>query len=154
MNVLPGGNALLALAAAVLWGGGDFSGGMGVKRAGGTIGAALRVVLLSHAASFSVLLAVALAAWRCASARGAAGMGTRGGSGWWAVADLLLHCAVARGDGRVGGAERAAGGGDSGGGFRWHGGLAGMAAGGSGFVVAGVAIWMIAAGPDESEIAG
>src|SRR5271165_5769646 len=54
------GNALLALAAAVLWGGGDFSGGMGVKSAGGSMGAALRVVLMSHAASFSVLVAVAL----------------------------------------------------------------------------------------------
>lgn len=39
-----------------MWGGGDFSGGMGVKRAGGSLGAALRVVLLSHATSFVVLL--------------------------------------------------------------------------------------------------
>ena len=52
------GNALLALAAAASWGGGDFSGGMGVKHAGGTMGAALRVVLLSHSMSFVVLLAV------------------------------------------------------------------------------------------------
>lgn len=55
-------NALLALAAAVLWGGGDFSGGMGVKNAGGTMGGALRVILLSHASSFAVLIAVAR--WR------------------------------------------------------------------------------------------
>jgi hypothetical protein len=34
------GGALLGLGAAALWGGGDFSGGMGVKRAGGGIGAA------------------------------------------------------------------------------------------------------------------
>ncbi len=60
MEMLVHGNALLALAAAVLWGGGDFSGGMGVKRAGGSMGAALRVILLSHCASFSVLL---VAAW-------------------------------------------------------------------------------------------
>lgn len=53
-------NAWLALAAAVLWGGGDFSGGMGAKQAGGTMRGALRVVLTSHAASFSVLAAVAL----------------------------------------------------------------------------------------------
>jgi drug/metabolite transporter (DMT)-like permease len=53
-------NALLALAAAVLWGGGDFSGGMGVKHAGGSMRGALRVVLTSHAASFSVLVVVAL----------------------------------------------------------------------------------------------
>src|SRR5947209_19336005 len=54
-------NALLALAAAVLWGGGDFSGGMGAKRAGGSMAGALRVVLTSHAASFTVLAAIALA---------------------------------------------------------------------------------------------
>jgi drug/metabolite transporter (DMT)-like permease len=53
-------NALQALAAAVLWGGGDFSGGMGSKRAGGTMSGALRVVLTSHAASFTVLAAIAL----------------------------------------------------------------------------------------------
>ncbi|MDE3105858.1 MAG: DMT family transporter [Acidobacteriota bacterium] len=53
-------NALLALTAAVLWGGGDFSGGMGVKRAGGTVGAALRVVLLSHLMSFTALSGLAL----------------------------------------------------------------------------------------------
>ncbi len=59
MNSLLGGNALLALAAAILWGGGDFTGGMGVKRAGGSLGAGLRIVLLSHATSFIVLVAVA-----------------------------------------------------------------------------------------------
>ena len=53
-----GGNALIALAAAGLWGVGDFSGGMGVKSAGGSVGAALRVVLLSHCTSLGVLLLV------------------------------------------------------------------------------------------------
>jgi drug/metabolite transporter (DMT)-like permease len=43
----------------MLWGGGDFTGGMGVKRAGGSLGAGLRIVLLSHATSFIVLVAVA-----------------------------------------------------------------------------------------------
>jgi drug/metabolite transporter (DMT)-like permease len=52
------GGAVLGLGAAALWGGGDFSGGMGVKRAGGGIGAALRIVLISHAASFLTLLLV------------------------------------------------------------------------------------------------
>jgi drug/metabolite transporter (DMT)-like permease len=54
------GNALFALAAAGLWGVGDFSGGMGVKTAGGGVGAALRVVLMSHVTSFIVLLAIAI----------------------------------------------------------------------------------------------
>lgn len=53
-------NALLALAAAVLWGGGDFSGGMGAKYAGGNIRGAFRVVLTSHTAGLLVLLAIAL----------------------------------------------------------------------------------------------
>ena len=52
------GGAVLGLGAAALWGGGDFSGGMGVKRAGGGIGAALRIVLMSHTASFLTLLLV------------------------------------------------------------------------------------------------
>jgi drug/metabolite transporter (DMT)-like permease len=60
MNSLLQGNALLALAAAGLWGGGDFSGGMGVKTAGGGLRAALRVVLTSHAMSFAVLVGIAL----------------------------------------------------------------------------------------------
>jgi drug/metabolite transporter (DMT)-like permease len=53
-------NALIALGAALLWGGADFSGGMGVGAAGGKTGAALRVVMLSHISSFSVLLAIVL----------------------------------------------------------------------------------------------
>lgn len=59
MHSLLRGNTLLALAAAGLWGGGDFSGGMGVKCAGGGVRGALRVVLLSHATSFAVLVAIA-----------------------------------------------------------------------------------------------
>ena len=59
MNSLLRGNALLALAAAAMWGGGDFSGGMGVRSAGGGVHAALRVVLLSHIASFAVLAGIA-----------------------------------------------------------------------------------------------
>ncbi|HWZ51755.1 MAG TPA: DMT family transporter [Granulicella sp.] len=59
MNVLFQGNVLFGLLAAFFWGGGDFSGGMGVKHAGGSLGAALRILLLSHSASFSVLLLLA-----------------------------------------------------------------------------------------------
>jgi drug/metabolite transporter (DMT)-like permease len=61
MHSLLRGNALFALAAAAQWGGGDFSGGMGVKGAGGGVRAALRVVLLSHITSFAVLVAIARA---------------------------------------------------------------------------------------------
>jgi uncharacterized membrane protein len=59
MDSLFAANALFALAAALLWGGGDFSGGMGVKSAGGDLRAALRVVLLSHFSSLVVLVAIA-----------------------------------------------------------------------------------------------
>ena len=51
-------NILLALAAAASWGGGDFSGGMGVKAAGGSTSGALRVVLIAHASSLAVLVAI------------------------------------------------------------------------------------------------
>jgi drug/metabolite transporter (DMT)-like permease len=51
-------NALIALAAAASWGGGDFSGGMGVKAAGGSLVRALRFVVLAHAMSLAVLLVV------------------------------------------------------------------------------------------------
>jgi drug/metabolite transporter (DMT)-like permease len=51
-------NILFALAAAASWGGGDFSGGMGVKAAGGTTAGALRVVLVAHASSLAVLVAI------------------------------------------------------------------------------------------------
>jgi uncharacterized membrane protein len=53
-------NAVFGLLAALFWGGGDFSGGMGAKHAGGTLGGALRVILLSHTASLSILLTIAL----------------------------------------------------------------------------------------------
>lgn len=60
MISLPGGNALLALASAIVWGGGDFSGGVAVKAAGSTLRSAFRVVLLSHTVSLSILLLLAL----------------------------------------------------------------------------------------------
>ena len=59
MNGFFAANALMALGAAVLWGGGDFSGGMGVKTAGGGVRAGLRIVLLSHITSFVVLVLIA-----------------------------------------------------------------------------------------------
>lgn len=55
------GNALIALASAASWGGGDFSGGMAVKAAtspGDTAAGALRVVIAAHVASLAVLLSI------------------------------------------------------------------------------------------------
>jgi len=144
------GNALLALVAAGFWGVGDFSGGMGVKTAGGGVGAALRVVLFSHLTSFSVLLIAAFAlgdpfphgrllAWGLAA--GVAG-GTslsafyialsRGAMGASAAISGVLAAAIPAvvsmlADGTPG----------------WRKGV--------GFLVAGAAIWMIAAGDAAHE---
>ena len=142
-------NALLALAAALAWGGGDFSGGMGVKTAGGDTRAAVRVVLMSHAMSFVVLLGIAHAsdpfphgavlAWGIGA--GVAGgfsltafyiALSRGAMGASAAVSGLLAAAIPA--------------------------LVGIWQAGSpgvrplvGFVIAGVAIWLIAAGPAEPE---
>jgi len=147
MEMLLHGNALLALAAAVLWGGGDFSGGMGAKHAGGTMGSALRVILVSHSASFTVLLAIV---WMRGDAF------PHGAALWWGVGagvmgGLALMCfyvALSRGamgasaamSGLLAAAIPAA---------------VSAAAEGSpglmhvaGFLVAGAAIWLIAAGPN------
>jgi uncharacterized membrane protein len=53
------GNVLMGLLAAVLWGGGDFSGGMGAQLAGGSLRSALRVILISHFTSLCILLTIA-----------------------------------------------------------------------------------------------
>ncbi len=47
---------VFALLAALLWGGGDFAGGMGVKLGGGSVRGALRVILTAHGLSLLVLL--------------------------------------------------------------------------------------------------
>lgn len=148
MNMLLHGNALLALLAALLWGGGDFSGGMSVKNAGGSMDGALRVVLLSHTMSFSVLLAVAwlrgdpfphgaALAWGLVAGV-TAGVSltcfyialSRGAMGASAALSGLLAAAIPAGVSAV--SEGAPG---------W------LRI--AGFVVAGAAIWMIAAGPNE-----
>ena len=149
MNGLLGGNALFALAAAVLWGGGDFSGGMGVKSAGGDLRAALRVVLLSHATSFSVLLFMAwlrgdafphgaLLAWGI-------GAGVAGG-----LSLTCFYIALSRGamgapaavSGLLAASIPAAV-------AMWADGSPGMRKL-CGFGVAGMAIWLIAAGPVDA----
>lgn len=149
MNSLLRGNALIALAAAALWGGGDFSGGMGVKSAGGGVRAALRIVLLSHVTSFAVLVAIArmrgdafphgaLLAWGIGAgvAGGLSLTGfyialSRGAMGASAAVSGLLAAAIPASvamwqDGSPG--ERAL----------------------LGFAVAGLAIWLIAAAPAQS----
>jgi drug/metabolite transporter (DMT)-like permease len=153
MNSLLRGNALLALSAAVLWGGGDFSGGMGVKSAGGGVRAALRVVLLSHITSFSVLVAIAklrgdafphgvFLAWGIAAGV-AGGLSltcfyialSRGAMGASAAVSGLLAAAIPAAL------------------TMWQDGSPG-ARPLIGFAVAGLAIWLIAAGPASDSGAG
>ena len=148
MNSLLRGNALFALAAAVLWGGGDFSGGMGVKSAGGGVRAALRVVMLSHITSFVVLVAIArvrgdvfphgaLLAWSVAA-------GVFGG-----LSLTSFYIALSRGamgasaalSGLLAAAIPAAL-------TLWQDGSPGVRPL-IGFAVAGAAIWLIAAGPAD-----
>jgi uncharacterized membrane protein len=154
MNGLLRGNALFALAAAGLWGGGDFSGGMGVKTAGGGVRAALRVVLMSHAMSFIVLLAIArargdtfphgaLLAWGIAA-------GVAGGlslTGFYIALSRGAMGASAAVSGLLAAAIPAAV-------TLWLQGSPG-ARPMIGFVVAGIAIWLIAASSprDETETA-
>jgi drug/metabolite transporter (DMT)-like permease len=151
MDMLLHGNALLALAAAVLWGGGDFSGGMGAKYAGGRMGGALRVILLSHSASFLVLVIVA-------KLHGDAfphGSTLAWGLGAGVMAGFSLTCfyiALARGamgasaavSGLLAAAIPAAVSISSEG----SPGLLRIA----GFAIAGVSIWLIAAGPNPEAV--
>ena len=51
-------NALIALASAASWGGGDFAGGMGAKASGGRVAGAIRFVILSHLISLVVLVGI------------------------------------------------------------------------------------------------
>jgi drug/metabolite transporter (DMT)-like permease len=144
------GNALLGLVSAGLWGVGDFSGGLGVKTGGGSTGAALRVVLLSHITSFTFLLITLLVrdeglpaghfiAWGLAA-------GVAGGlslTGFYIAISRGAMGAAAAVSGLLAAAIPAA---------------VGMLMDGApgwpkivGFLIAGVAIWMIAAGPSEDK---
>lgn len=139
-------NALIALTAAAFWGGGDFSGGMGVKSAGGSTVAALRFLIFSNGLSLAGLLAlvllrhqamphgapllwgvaagvaaaVAVTAFYIALSRGAMGASA-------AVSGLLAAAIPAMVSSAIEGAPTA---------LRL-----------TGFVMAAAAIWMIAAGP-------
>ena len=147
-------NALVALAAAASWGGGDFSGGMGVKAAaaGGrdATAGALRLVMVAHGASLLVLVAILLAQ------RASFGLGAEA---WWALSAGLangvsltaFYMALSRGEMGVSAA------------------VSGLLAAGipavvasflegfpsalklAGFVLALGAIWVIAAGPSAGD---
>lgn len=151
MSFLPA-NAGLALLAAALWGGADFSGGMGVGAAGGKTFPALRVVMFSHLTSLLVLLGIvffrhepmphgALLAWGLLAGLCAAISLTsfyialsRGAMGASAAVSGLLAAAIPAVvsiglEGRPS-AHRLAG-----------------------FLIAAVAIWLIAAGPGSGSSA-
>lgn len=149
MSSVLSANVLLALAAAVVWGGGDFSGGMGVKAVGGSLRGALRIILLSHATSLVVLLCLIRYAGDPVPARALLEWGLAGG----VAGGLSLTCfylALSRGamgvpaavSGLLAAAIPAL--------------VASFSEGapglrrGAGFCVAGVAIWLIAAGPSAA----
>jgi drug/metabolite transporter (DMT)-like permease len=145
------GNALVALAAAASWGGGDFSGGVGVKAAGGSTAGALRLVIVAHGVSLAVLLvllalhpgpkpngvllawglmagvaaAISLTAFYIALSRGAMGASA-------AVSGLIAAAIPAVVSSSLEGAPT----------------VLKLA----GFVLAAVAIWMIAAGPNPENV--
>lgn len=60
MPSLFAGTAVLGLMAAAFWGVGDFSGGMAAKSAGGSLRATLKVIVVAHLASFVLLASLAL----------------------------------------------------------------------------------------------
>ena len=147
------GNALVALAAAAAWGGGDFAGGMGVKAAGGGTRGALRIVAMAHALSLFVLLGI-LFVQRAAIPHGAPlawGLGAGVAAG---LSLTAFYIALARG---AMGASAA---------------ISGLLAAAipvavsvamegapallqaAGFLLAGVAIWIIAAAPTSHDPIG
>lgn len=140
------GNVVMGLLAAILWGGGDFSGGRGAQLAGGSLQSALRVILFSHFTSLCILLTLAhlrgdtmphgaLLIWGiCAGVTGGLSLAcfyialARGAMGASAAVSGLLAAAVPAvfaivSDGSPG--------------------LLHLI----GFAIAGIAIWMVAAAP-------
>lgn len=144
---------MLALAAAAFWGGGDFSGGIGVKAAGGTTSGALRIVLTAHATSLLALVAwlalqpVTLSAGAGAAAAWAIAAGAAG-----AISVTAFYLALSRGamgasaaiSGLLAAATPAV--------------VSGVLEGAPaahrlvGFLIAAASIWMIAAAPSPENI--
>ena len=145
-----GGNALPALVSAALWGMADFCGGMGVRLAGGTARSALRFVLVSHGFGLTVLAFVLLERGQALPAlpllRWGVAAGVAGG-----LALVCFYVALSRGamgasaaiSGLLAAALPAAVSGLTEGSPGWRHGV--------GFVIAGAAIWLIAAGERASE---
>ena len=147
------GNVLFALSSAASWGGGDFCGGMGVKAAHNTTTGALRLVIVAHAVSLTVLTAIL---WMQGAPRphGAAMVWALGAGVGAAISLTAFYMALARG---VMGASAA---------------ISGVLAAAipaavstvlegapaalriGGFLLAIIAIWMIAAGPAPKNSAG
>jgi drug/metabolite transporter (DMT)-like permease len=150
-------SALIALAAAACWGGGDFSGGMGVKAASRT-GAdategALRLVVAAHSMSF-VILCVFLAVrggWRWSEGPGLWALGAGVAAG---VSLTAFYMALARGamgvSAAVSGLLAAAIPAVVSSFLEGRPGVVQLA----GFALAGVAIWVIAAGPSPENAEG
>ena len=153
MNPLAGGSAIFGLLSASLWGIADFCGGMGVKGAGGSPRAGLRVVILSHSSSLGVLVALSVAY---------GGPFLRGHLLLWGLAAGVLaglslsafYVALSRGamgasaavSGLLAAAIPAVVSSFSDGAPGWR--------RGAGFLVAAVAIWLIAAGDKVREQSG
>jgi drug/metabolite transporter (DMT)-like permease len=145
-------NALIALTAAASWGGGDFSGGMGVKASGGRVPGALRFVILAHAISLVVLLGL-LWSEHARAPHGAAVLWAIGGGVTGAMGLVAFYMALSRGgmgvsaavSGLLAAAVPAAVS------SVMEGAPGGMRL--AGFVLAGGAIWLIAAG-DSPESGG
>ncbi len=103
-------NALIALASAASWGGGDFSGGMGAKASGGRVAGTIRFVIVAHLMS---LVALAGILWGMHAgmpldhARGVVvGVGDCGWGGRCAGAGGVLYCAEPGRHGGSGSGER------------------------------------------------
>ncbi len=89
-------NALIALAAAASWGGGDFSGGMGVKTAGGRVPGAIRFVVLAHGISLVALVGM-LSAQHAGWPHGMAVLWAMAGGVLGALGIVAFYIALSRG---------------------------------------------------------